>query len=135
MVPVLKKGDKQVSRNYPPVSLLPIYGKIFKRLIYDNLFEYLIKNDLISSKQSGFKQGDSCIYQLLSITHEMYQSFDNGFEVKGIFFYVSKAFDYVQRSCFLIKTRKATGLKSLRLICWNITQEYRHPKYQPVLLG
>ena len=93
MVPVLKKGDKQVSRNYRPVSLLPIYGKIFKRLIYDSLFEYFIKNDLISSKQPGFKQGDSCIYQLLSITHEMYQSFDKGFEVRGVFFDVSKAFD------------------------------------------
>ena len=85
MDPVHKKGDKEVSRNYRPVSLLPIGGKIFHRLIYDNLFEFFIKNNLISSNQSCFKQGDSCIYQLLSITHEIYQSFDNGFEVRGIF--------------------------------------------------
>ena len=81
VVPVHKKGDKQVLRNYRPVSLLPICGKIFERLIYNNLFEFFIKNDLISSNQSGFKQGDSCISQLLSITHEIYQSFDNDFEV------------------------------------------------------
>ena len=58
MVPVHKKGDKQVLRNYRPVSLLPICGKIFERLMYNNLYEFFIKNDLISSNQSGFKQGD-----------------------------------------------------------------------------
>ena len=51
VVPVLKKGDKQAPRNYRPVSLLPICGKIFKSLIYDNLFEFFIKNNLILSKQ------------------------------------------------------------------------------------
>ena len=39
----------------------------------------------ISSNQLGFKKGDSCIYQLLSIKHKIYQSFDNGFEVRRIF--------------------------------------------------
>ena len=65
----IKKDDKQMLRNYRLVSLLPICGKIFERLMYNNLYEFFIKNDLISSNQSGFKQGDSCIYQLLSITH------------------------------------------------------------------
>ena len=58
VVPVHKKGDKQMLRNYRPVSLLPICGKIFERLMYNNLYEFFIKNDLISSNQSGFKQGD-----------------------------------------------------------------------------
>ena len=43
MVPVHKKGDKQVLRNYRPVSLLAICGKIFERLIYNNLYEFSIK--------------------------------------------------------------------------------------------
>ena len=38
VVPVHKKGDKQILKNYRPVSLLPIYGKFFERLIYNNLF-------------------------------------------------------------------------------------------------
>ena len=62
-----KKGHKQVLRNYLPVSILPICGKIFQHLIYNNLFEFFIENDLISSNQSNFKQGDSYIYQLLSM--------------------------------------------------------------------
>ena len=78
MIPVHKKGDKQVSKkkNYRPVSLLSIRRKIFERLLYNSLFDFFLKNNLISSNHSGFKQGDSCIYQFLSITHEIYQSFD-----------------------------------------------------------
>ena len=79
VVPVHKKGDKQVTRNCRPFPLLSICGKIFERLIYNNLFEFFIKSDLISSNQSGFKESDSCIYQLLSITHETYRLFDNRF--------------------------------------------------------
>ena len=72
VVPVHKKGGKQIMKNYRPVSLLPICRKIFECLIYDNLFEYFIENDLISQNQSGFKPGDSCINQLISIIHEIY---------------------------------------------------------------
>ena len=61
VVPVQGKGDKQILKNYRPVSFLPICGKIFERLICNSLFEYFIENDLISQNQSGFKSGDSCI--------------------------------------------------------------------------
>ena len=71
---VHKKGNKQTLENYRPVSLLPICGKIFERWIYNSLFEFFIVNELISSNQSGFKPGDSCINELLPITHEICKS-------------------------------------------------------------
>ena len=95
VVPVHKKSDKQILKNYSRVFLLPICGKIFEPLIYNSLFEYFIENDLVSPKQSGFKPGDSCTNQIISITHEIYQSFDDGFEFRGVFLNISKAFDKV----------------------------------------
>ena len=95
VVPVHKKDNKQTLKNYRPVSLLPICGKIFERLIYNSLFEFFIANELIFSNQYGFKPDDSCINQLLSITHETYKSFDNGYEVRGVYLDISKAFDKV----------------------------------------
>ena len=94
IVPVHKKRDKQILKNYRTVvSLLPTCGKSFlERLIYNNLLEYFIDNDLISQNQSGFKQGNSCLNQLISITHEIYQSFDEELEVRGVFLDISKAF-------------------------------------------
>ena len=64
-----KKNDTQILKNYRLVSLLPICGEVFERLIYNSLFEYFIENDLISPNQSGFKPGDPCTNQLVSITH------------------------------------------------------------------
>ena len=59
------------------------------------MFGFFIENDLISQHQSGFKPGDSCIDQLLSIIYEIYQSLDKGFDVRSVFLDISKAFDKV----------------------------------------
>ena len=60
IVPVHKKSDKQNIANYRPVSLLPICGKIFERLIFNEMFKYFSTNRLISKSQFGFQHCDSC---------------------------------------------------------------------------
>ena len=65
IVPVHKKSDKLNIKNYSPVSLLPICGKIFEVIIFNKMFEFFISNNLISPNQLGFKPDDSCINQLL----------------------------------------------------------------------
>ena len=82
---VRKEGDKQTLKNSRSVSLIPICGKILEGLIFNEMFEFFIENKLIFSSQSGFKPGDSCINQLLSITQEIYSSFDEGLEVRSVF--------------------------------------------------
>ena len=62
-----KKGDKQIIKNYRPVPLLPICGKIFERLLYDTMFDFFSKNNLFSPNRSGFRPGDSCISQLFQL--------------------------------------------------------------------
>ena len=76
VVPVHKKGSKNILKSYIPISLLPVCGKIFEKCIYNSLYSYLESNDILSKSQSGFRKGDSCISQLLEITHESYSSFD-----------------------------------------------------------
>ena len=101
-----KGDDKQNFENYRPASLLPIFGKIFERLIYNEMYSFFIENDLISSNQSGFKQGDFCINQLLSITHDIYQSLDQGCEVRDVFLDISKAFDKVWHKGLIHKLKQ-----------------------------
>ena len=86
IVPVHKKGDKQIVNNYRPVSLLPVCRKILERLVFNLIFDFLDNNSLLSANQSGFRP-DSCENQLLSICHEIYASFDcyPTLEVKGVF--------------------------------------------------
>ena len=59
-----------------------------------------LSSPLVACLQCGFKSGDSCINQLLSITHKIYNSFD---EVKSVFLDISKAFDKVCRKGLLFK--------------------------------
>ena len=59
VVPIHKKRSK--------VSLLPIFGKILERLIFNSLFKYIDENELLNHNQSGFRPFDSCVNQLLSI--------------------------------------------------------------------
>ena len=71
VVRIHKKGDKQTIKNFRPVSLLSVSGKIFECLLYDTMFDFFSKNNLLSPYQSGFRLGDSCINQLLSVNHEI----------------------------------------------------------------
>ena len=63
--------------------------------MFNGIFNFFFENKLISLNQSSFKTGDSCINQLLSITHEIYKYFGEGLEVKSVFLDVSKGFDKV----------------------------------------
>ena len=93
--PVHKKNDKQLISNYRPISLLPVLAKVFERIIFKKLYNYLIFNNLITKNQSGFRPGDSCTNQLLSFVHDIHTSFEKGFEVRSVYLDMSKAFDKV----------------------------------------
>ena len=56
---------------------------------------FFSKNNLLSPNQAGFRPGDSCINQLLSINHEILSAFDMGLKVCEIFLDISKAFEKV----------------------------------------
>ena len=55
VVPIHKKNNKQYLKNYRPISLLPIRGKIFEKLIFNEMLKFFIENELISPNQSGYK--------------------------------------------------------------------------------
>ena len=61
------------------------------------MFRFFLDNRLITMNHPGFKHGDSCINELLSVTHHIYNSFDDGLEIKSVFLDISKAFDKVKR--------------------------------------
>ena len=67
----------------------------------------MIQNNLLNSCQSGFRPNDSCINQLISITHNTYRAFDTNpsLEVQGVFLDLSKAFDKVWHESLLYKIK------------------------------
>ena len=91
-----KKESKNLLKNYRPISLLPIFGKIYERIIFKELFNHFHQNQLFTKCQSGFLPGDSCISPpLLSIDHEINSSSDcdQTIDISGGFLDISEAFD------------------------------------------
>ena len=108
VTPIFKKEDKQLVKNYRPISLLPICGKIFEKLIFDSLYAYLSGNGLITKNQSGFVPGDSCTNQLLFLINEIHEAFENpkSLEVRAVFLDMSKAFDKVWHEGLIFKLKQ-----------------------------
>ena len=93
----IKKNKKNLIKNYQPISLLPIFSKVFERLVLNALFNFFLQSKLFTPCQSGFIPSDPCVSQLLSVTHEIYKSFNchPPTDMRGTFLDVSKAFHKV----------------------------------------
>ena len=133
VIPVHKKNSKQLINNYRPVSLLPIFGKMFERIIFDNIYKYLDEHDLLNPNQSGFRPNDSCIYQLMEITHNIFSSFDCNptLETRAVFLDISKAFDKVWHKGLMYKL-ESIGISGSLL---NLMESFLNERYQRVLLN
>ena len=85
LLPFTKKGDKQLIQIIGQ-CLCSQYVVRYLNIIFNSLFNYFIENNLLSPHQSGFIPGDSCVQQLISITHEIYKAFDcnPSVEVRGV---------------------------------------------------
>ena len=133
IIPVHKKNDEQLVNNYRPISLLPIFGKIFEKIIFNRIYNFLSEENLLNNNQSGFRPSDSCVNQLLSITHETYETFDCNptLEVRSVFLDISKAFDKVWHEGLLYKL-KSMGISG-KLI--KLLENYLSNRLQRVVLN
>ena len=105
VITIFKNVDKQLIKNYRPISLHPICGKILEKIIFNNLYIYVNANNLITKNQSDFRPGNSTTNQLLYLVNEIYQAFENpkSLEVRVVFLDISKAFDKVWHNGFIFK--------------------------------
>ena len=133
VTPVFKKKNKQLLINYRPISLLPIFAKVFEKIIFINLYNYLVTNNLITKNQSGFRPGDSVTNQLIFLVHQIYSSFDHpeNLDVRSVYLDMSKAFDKVWHEGLIFKLRQ-NGVKG-KLI--SLLENYLNIREQRVVLN
>ena len=103
ITPIYKKDNRELIENYRPVSTLPIFGKIFEKLIYVRLYDFLSSKDTLSDKQFGFRKGHSTSAALNYSVRQIEEALNKKKHVLGIFIDLSKAFDTIDHQILLKK--------------------------------
>ena len=109
IIPLFKKGSRNKSDNYRPVSLTSVICKLLERLIKDHMVDFLVKHKLLNSSQHGFLKARSCLTNMLCFLEEITKWIDVGSPVDIIYLDFQKAFDKVPHQRLLLKL-KAHGI-------------------------
>ena len=103
VTPVFKKGDPQLYDNYRPISILPIFGKIYEKIIYNRLYSFFISQSVIYDKQFGFRAKHSTTHAINYSIDYILRNLEKKNHVIGIFIDLSKAFDTIDHEKLLAK--------------------------------
>ena len=131
VTPIHKKGCRQTKSNYRPISLLSNISKVQERIVYNRLYQHCLNNNLLTERNSGFKQMDSTINRLIHLTNMINRGLDDKKEILIVFLDITKAFDRVWHPGLLHKLKQfgVTG----SLLSW--FESYLFNRSQKVVLG
>jgi len=129
--PIYKIRDKSSPSNYRPISLLPVFSKIFEKVIYKRLFDHLNSHVILIEHQYGFRSKMSTENASYILLNEILTALNNKQMVGGIFCDFHKAFDCINHAVLLEKM-KFYGVSGK---FYNLVQSYLDGRYQKVILS
>ena len=106
IIPLHKGGEKTIATNYRPISLLPILGKMFEKVIVNRFTNFFDKNKVISPNQFGFRRHHSTELAVTEIHNKLLRNMDENKHTCTIFLDLAKAFDSVDHKILIRKLEK-----------------------------
>eukprot|EP00061_Rhincodon_typus_P004266 g22160.t1 len=95
VVPLFKKGGKEIPANYRLVTLMSVVGKLLEKILQDRIYFHLEISGRISKRQHGFVKGRSCLTNLVGFFEEVTKMINEDRAVDVVYMDFSKAFDRV----------------------------------------
>ena len=130
--PLFKKGKRTDPSNYRPISLTSICCKMMESIIKRHIVDYLEANTILYDSQHGFRQGRSCLSNLLEYLEFLTAQVDNKSDVDVIYLDFAKAFDKVPHNKLLSKIN-AVGITG-NIYQW-IAAWLKHRRQRVVING
>ena len=115
-IPLFKKGSRNKSVNYRPVSLTSVICRLLQTVIRDHMMDFLIKHKLINPSQHGFLKAISCLTNVLCFFEDITKWVDERSPVDVIYLDFQKAFDKVPHQRLILKF-KSQGMRN-SIINW-----------------
>ena len=103
VLPLYKNNDPMIFNNYRPISLLPFFSKLFERLMYNRLIDFIEKHHLLYQFQFGFRKNHSTFMALVILLEKITEALDNLEFAICILIDFRKAFDTVEHNILLQK--------------------------------
>ena len=109
--PLIKKPslDKNVLKNYRPVSNLSFISKLLEKIILEQILDHLEKNSLFNCHQSAYRKSHSCETALLRIVNDLYRALDDGQVSLLALLDLSAAFDTIDHDKLFTRLRLSFG--------------------------
>jgi hypothetical protein len=106
-VSAIHKNDSKLDlNNYRPISVLPVIANVFEKVVFDQIYNFLNNNDLLSKEQSGFRHLHSTLTAMLDATDQWYTNMDDGLINAKLFVDLKKAFDTIDHEILLGKLNR-----------------------------
>ena len=106
VIPIFKSGNKESIENYRPISILSVFTKVFEKVMYKHLINFVDKNDILYKYQFGFRRQHSTNHAVITLVEKITNALDKGKVVVGCFLDLKKAFDTVNHRILISKLRK-----------------------------
>ena len=106
VTPLFKQGESSDLNNYRPISVISVVAKVFGRIVYDQLYNLLNSEEIISKQQSGFRSLHSTVTALLEATDSWAFNIDRGYVNAVVFLDLKKAFNTVDHEILLTKMNR-----------------------------
>ena len=103
VIPLFKSGKRHDLSNYRPISILPLFSKIFEKLIHVRLTSFFDTNNVLSENQFGFRRKHSTVHALNTAISSITKSMNDKSYSIGLFIDFSKAFDTIKHDILLSK--------------------------------
>ena len=131
IIPIYKNKEKDLPKNYRPITVLSVFTKIFEKILYNRLSNFMEKNKIINKKQYGFRNNYNTEKALCDSINKIKWQLDKGNIVMVTYFDLTKAFDVINRD-ILTQKLQYYGIRGTSL---KLMKNYLNNRQQYVQIG